>query len=418
MIDIQHLAELKKRQELFLESIGDRLVIVASAYEKVRNNDVHYPFRQDSLFNYLTGFPEPESVAVFDGRERTYTLFVRKNDRFMELWTGKRFGVVGAMEVFGADTAFAVNQLEDELLKVSDVEIALFCEKNHPLESRLLTLTDGMRSDSGHEEILSIIIRMRLLKSPWELANMRQAAEISIKAHHAVMERSRSAVNEYELQAEFYYQCANQGAPSMAYPAIVASGINATCLHYMQNNQPIDRNGLLLIDAGCEVNGYAADITRTYPVSGKFSVEQKECYELVLAAQENAINKIAPGNSLSDVHEAAVETLVTGLIEMNFLSGSPEQVIQEKQYTRFYPHGTSHWLGLDVHDVGPGLDVKLEEGMTFTVEPGLYFQEDCEAVSAQFRGLGIRIEDNIAMTADGFEILTSACKKDVKSLEN
>ncbi len=414
------ITELKKRQKELLEFIEDRVVIVVSAFEKVRNNDVHHPFRQDSTFHYLTAFPEPDSVAVFDARDdaESYQLFVRERDKFMELWNGFRFGTEGAKDYFHADAAYTVSELEDVLLKkLAGRKVVLLCEASHPLEDRLLALSDGLRSTEDEENIIQKISSMRLVKSEFEISCMKEASRISIEGHHSLMEKVLKSEYEYELHAEFVHKCMSQGAGTMAYPPIVASGANATCLHYGANNQPLDRNALVLVDAGCEIGAYAADITRTFPASGKFSEVQKMCYDLVLQAQEDVLAKVMPGESLSSLHAVAVNTLTEGLISMGIIKCNIDEAIEKRAYTEYYPHGTGHWLGLDVHDTGPGKEARFLPGMAFTVEPGLYFQTYNDTILEEFKGLGIRIEDNVLVTEDGCENLTASCIKQAQEVE-
>lgn len=414
MPDQNLLAELKKRQKEFLEFIDDRVVIMVSGFEKVRNNDVFHPFRQGSTFNYFTAFPEPDSVAVFDAQNdsENYSLFVRERDKFMELWNGFRFGTKGTLENFKPDSTYSVSQLEDILLKqLSDRKVVLLCEDNHPLEERLETLSDGLRVLEDEEEIIQKISSMRVIKSEYELGRMREASRISIEGHHRLMESVMSSPFEYNLHAEFIQTCMNQGAGSMAYPAIVASGVNATCLHYGVNDKPVDKSGLVLVDAGCEIGGYAADITRTFPASGKFSPVQKDCYDLVLKAQEDVLERIMPGESLASLHSIAVNSLTEGLIGMGIIKCNIDEAIDKRVYADYYPHGTGHWLGLDVHDIGPAKEAKFEPGMAFTVEPGLYFQTYNDKILEEYKGLGIRIEDNVVVTEKGYENLTADCVK-------
>jgi Xaa-Pro aminopeptidase len=420
MLETELLKDLQRRQKEILEFLDGRLLIVASAYEKVRNNDVYHPFRQDSQFHYLTSFPEPDSVAVFDPQDErdNYTLFVRERDKFKELWQGFRYGVDDAARIFQADKAFPLTKLEDILgKKIFDRDVVLWVEDGHPCEDSLLMLTEGNCSESDDYELLEKLGEMRAVKSDWEISCLRQASRISTEAHHALMKRSLLSTHEYNLHAEFTYYCHNQGASSMAYPPIVASGTNATCLHYGANNKVIDRQGLVLVDAGCEINGYAADITRTFPASGTFNPLQKECYEMVLRAQKEALKTIAPNNSLGNVHNTAVAVLTEGMIELGLLSTSLDEAIEKKLYADFYPHGTGHWLGLDVHDCGPDKFTGFRERMAFTIEPGFYVQEYNDKVPEEFKGIGIRIEDNVVITANSCENLTSNCVKEVNEIE-
>jgi len=336
----------------------------------------------------------------------------------MELWNGFRFGTEGAKEYFNPDEAYTVSQLEEVLLKkLSGRKVVLLCEQYHPLEERLLTLTEGLRLTDDEEEIIQKISSMRLVKSEFEIDCMREASRISIDAHHKLMENASSVDHEYNLHADFIHHCTSEGAMILAYPPIVASGANATCLHYGANNQPIEKNGLVLVDAGCEIGGYAADITRTFPASGKFSNVQKMCYDLVLKAQQDVLDKVRPGESLSSLHSVAVNTLTEGLISMGIIKSSLDEAIEKRNYTDYFPHGTGHWLGLDVHDTGPGKEAKFTPGVAFAVEPGLYFQTYNDSILEEFKGVGIRIEDNIIVTEDGYENLTEACVKQAEDVE-
>lgn len=420
MPDNKLLAELKKRQKEFLEFIDDRVVIMVSAFEKVRNNDVYHPFRQDSTFNYFTAFPEPDSVALFDGQSdsENYCLFVRERDKFMELWNGYRFGTEGALENFKPDASFTVSQLEEILLKkLVDRKVVLLCEEYHPLEERLETLCDGLRTLEDEEEIIQKISAMRLIKSQYELDCMREASRISIDGHHRLMETVMSSSYEYNLHATFVHNCMNSGAGTMAYPPIVAAGKNATCLHYGVNDKALDKTGLVLVDAGCEIGGYAADITRTFPASGKFTPVQRDCYELVLKAQQDVLERVMPGECLASLHSVAVNSLTEGLISMGIIKCGIDEAVEKRVYTDYYPHGTGHWLGLDVHDIGPGKEEKFKPGMAFTVEPGLYFQTYNEKILEEYKGIGVRIEDNVVITDNGYENLTSECVKTADAVE-
>lgn len=419
MLSAQHLQDIHKRQSEVLDFLDDKICIVVSAYEKTRNSDVNHAFRQDSNFTYLSGFPEPDTVLVFDPKgQNKSSYFVRESDRFMELWNGFRFGIERTLTEFEPDVVYSTKKLEDILLsQLCERKVILLCEQGHPLEKRLQALTEGLTCDTAKADLLTKLGLMRSVKSPWELEQMRHANKISCKAHHASMKRALSAENECQVHAEFNYTCLNAKSHLQAYPAIVASGKNATCLHYGANNAPIERQSMILIDAGCEINGYAADITRTFPASGKFSPLQKKCYQMVLKAQIEAINAVKPGNTLDIVHQVATKSLISGMIELGILSGSIEENIEKKTYADYYPHGTGHWLGLDVHDVGPDKDTPFKPGMVITVEPGFYVQEYNEKIPVEFKGIGIRIEDNILVTEEGHENLTSSCFKNIEDIE-
>ena len=420
MLETPFLEDLERRRKEILSFLGDRLLIIAGSHKKVRNNDVFHPFRQDNDFLYLTGFPEPDSVVIFDPlhESENLILFVRKRDKFKELWDGFRYGVEGAKKYFYPDEAYPLEELEMQLLnRVSDRDVILLSEEGSPHEETLYTMTEGQCKETDEAELLEKLAYMRSIKSDWEISCMRQAAMISTDAHHAVMRRALIASHEHNLHAEFTYYCHNQGAESLAYPPIVASGVNATCLHYSKNNKQIDRSGLILIDAGCEVNNYASDITRTFPASGHFSKVQRDCYEMVLRAQKAALDSIGPGMSLGEIHQVAVKSMVGDMIEIGLIRAGLDEALGKGLHADYFPHGTSHWLGMDVHDVGPDAFTKLIPGMSFTVEPGFYVQPYNEKAPEEFRGIGIRIEDNVVITKNSCEILTSNCVKEISEVE-
>ena len=427
-------SEFKKRRHLLMQQIGTgNIAIIASASSAVRNRDVHYPFRQDSDFYYLTGFNEADALAVFiPGREQgEYVLFCREYDATKALWEGAHAGLEGATTHYGADDAFPIDDLDEILPGMLENKAKVFYPmgKNGELDHKLLDWINHIRKQSrsgvtAPGELVSlehIVHEMRLFKSSEEIKLMKRAAEISAQAHVRAMQYCQPGVHEFEIEAELIHQFMCSGLRAVAYPSIVAGGKNACVLHYTENADKLRKGDLLLIDAGAECDHYAADITRTFPVSGKFTEPQRLLYQLVLDAQEAALAEIAPGKAWNKAHEASVEVLTKGLVELGLLKGRVKKLIKEEKYKQFYMHRIGHWLGMDVHDVG---DYKikdewrlLEPGMVLTVEPGLYVAADCQTVDKQWRGIGIRIEDDVLVTADGYEILTASVPKTVEAIE-
>lgn len=428
-------AEFKKRRQALMQQIGaGNIAIIASASSAIRNRDVHYPFRQDSDFYYLTGFNEADALAVFiPGRAQgEYVLFCREYDATKALWEGAHAGLEGATRHFGADDAFPITDLDEILPGMLENKAKVFYPmgKHGELDHKLLDWINHIRKQSrsgvsAPGELVSlehIIHEMRLFKTAEELKLMRQAAEVSAMAHVRAMQFCQPGVYEYQIEAELIHGFMASGLRSVAYPSIVAGGKNACVLHYTENSDKLKKGDLLLIDAGAECDHYAADITRTFPVSGKFSEPQRLLYQLVLDAQAAALEQIAPGIAWNKAHDASVEVLTKGLVKLGLLKGSVKKLIKDEKYKQFYMHRIGHWLGMDVHDVG---DYKikdewrlLEQGMVLTVEPGLYVPADCQSVDKQWRGIGIRIEDDVLVTADGYEVLTSAVPKSVEAIEN
>ena len=427
-------AEFKRRRRQLMRMMGpDSIAILPSAPVATRNRDVEYPYRPDSDFYYLTGFPEPEAVAVLiPGRKQAeYVLFCRERDKKKEMWDGARAGQAGACDVYGADDSFPIGDLGDILPRMLEqrerVFYAMGC--NADLDRQLGEWVNHLRNESrsglhGPLEFVALdhyLHDMRLYKSRSEIKAMRTAARISAKAHRRAMQVCRPGMMEYQLEAEITHECARHGARSQAYPAIVGGGGNACVLHYIDNDNELRDGDLVLIDAGCEYDYYASDITRTFPVNGIFSGPQRELYELVLAAQEAAIKKLKPGNHWDDPHQAAVKVITKGLVELGILKGSVPKLIRDKAYNKYYVHRTGHWLGMDVHDVG---DYKidgewrlLEPGMVMTVEPGLYIPKGTRGVPAKWRNMGIRIEDDLLVTKDGHDVLTKDAPKTVAEIE-
>jgi Xaa-Pro aminopeptidase len=409
------------------------IAILPTAPLLVRNRDVHYPYRPDSDFYYLTGFPEPEAILVLiPGRKQAeYVLFNRESDPQKELWDGARAGQEGACEQYGADDSFPIGDLDDILPRMLEQRERVFYVMgcNPQFDKRLLEWINTIRCESrsgvqGPIEIIALdhyLHEMRLFKSRSELKVLRQAARISSQAHKKVMKACKPGVWEYQLEAEFIRECSHQGARAQAYPPIVGAGGNACTLHYIDNEDQVQAKQMLLIDAGCEYDYYASDITRSYPVNGRFSEAQQQLYELVLAAQEAAIKKVKPGNHWNDPHDAAVRTITRGLIKLGIIKGTLAKSIRDEKYKPFFPHRTGHWLGMDVHDVGDykvdGAWRMLEPGMVMTIEPGLYIPSGTKGVAKKWWNIGIRIEDDVVVSKDGCEVLTKDVPKSVAEIE-
>lgn len=426
-------AEYQQRRQALMEKIGGGTAIFRSAPMAVMHNDVEYTFRQDSDFYYLTGFNEPNAVAVFapHHEEHQFVLFVQPKDPEKEVWTGYRMGVEGAKERYGADEAYPISELEEKLPPYLIKASCIYYHFGRDRRFNETVLTHWQRlmrtypkrgtgpiaiQDSG-----TILHPLRLVKSPAELQLMRKAAEISVKAHIQAQEFAQPGRYEYEIQAEMEHLFRLQGGNGFAYPSIVASGANSCILHYIENDRQLQDNDVLLIDAGCAYGYYNADITRTFPVSGAFTPEQQTIYDIVLEAQKQATAQVQPGNPYSKIHETAVRVLVEGLMEIGLLAGDIEEIIKEEKYKPFYMHRTGHWLGLDVHDVGVyqnGEDPQnLQPGNVLTVEPGIYIGLETKPVEGQpeipdcWRGIGVRIEDDVLVTPDGHEVLTEGVPK-------
>ncbi|MEO0324816.1 MAG: aminopeptidase P N-terminal domain-containing protein [Myxococcota bacterium] len=404
------------RRAAILERMGPGVAVFPAAPVFVRNNDVEHSYRQDSDFYYLTGFDEPESVLVLTNRhaEHRMVLFVRPRDPEREVWDGARAGVEGAVADFGADAAFPIEELQTHLPDYLGDAGRVHCAigRGHPFDGELFHALHAVRRRARQGVITPAEIvdpgaslhRMRLIKGAEELAAMRSAAAVTAEAHRAGMRVAAPGRHEYEVQAELERVFRQGGAERSAYDSIVGSGPNATVLHYRTNRRRMEAGDLCLVDAGCELHYYASDVTRTFPVSGRFTEPQRILYELVLAAQEASIAACVPGKSLDDVHAASVDVLARGLRELGLVEGSLEEVLEEEKYKAFYMHRTSHWLGMDVHDVGgyfaDGAPIPMEPGVVLTVEPGLYIAPDAE-VDARWRGIGIRIEDDVVVRAEG-----------------
>lgn len=424
----------RERRKRFIEKIGsDALAMLASAPVSIRSNDVEFVYRQDSDFYYLTGFPEPESLAVFapGHKDGEFVLFLRPRDKERETWTGRRAGVEGAILDYGADKAYTIEELDRVLPNyIQSYERVFYPLGNNRLMNErfleMLRMSYARRplSGEGPTAMLDpryVIHEMRLIKQPEEVAAMRRAAEISTEAHRRAMKQARPGMIEWQVEAIIDYAFRSQGAAGPSYPTIAASGPNATVLHYISNDRRIEPGEMLLLDAGCEYDFYASDITRTFAVGGRFNPLQREMYEIVLAAQLKAIDLIKPGVRVDEVHDAALSVLVEGMRGLGLLTGTAEEIVANQSYRRFYMHRTSHWLGMDVHDVGHfrvgGESRKLETGMVLTVEPGLYIAPDDDRAPERLRGIGIRIEDDVLVTADRHEVLSAAVPKTVAEIE-
>lgn len=411
-------------------ALGEALVVMPSWPVQMRNGDVEQEYRQDSDFFYLSGFAEPESVLVLSTRHRKATLFVRPRDAEREIWDGPRAGVDGAVQTFGFDEAFPIADFDKELARLLGDHSRLVYRlgRDAAMDRRVLSTLERLKSRSRtattypHVVVdpASLLGEMRLLKDEDEVARMRRAATISGEAHARAMAMARPGLFEYEVEAALMEAFRRGGAERQAYGAIVGSGVNATILHYRSNDRRLEDGDLVLIDAGCEFGHYASDITRTFPVNGTFSREQREVYEIVLEAQLASIEKTKPGATIDAIHQATVENLTKGLVRIGLLTGEVEKLVSEEAYKPFYMHRTSHWLGMDVHDVGAyfqgGEPRPLAAGMVLTVEPGLYIAKDAN-VPAAYRGIGVRIEDDILVGPDGPINLTESVPKTVADVE-
>ena len=430
--------EYKKRRRNLMRQMGEAsIAIIPGAHEVVRSRDTHYPFRQNSNLSYLTGFPEPESLAVLiPGREQgEFVLFCRDKDRSREIWDGIREGPEGAQQNYAADDAFPISDMDDILPGlIEGREKVYYSMGTHPdFDSKLLNWINHIRTQSRSGvlppgEIIDLehmIHEMRVVKTSTELGVMRKAGKISAQAHKLAMQACKPGMTEYQLQAIIEHEFADKGAVAPAYSSIVGSGVNACILHYIENRAVLQEGDLVLIDAGCEYQGYAADITRTFPVSGKYSAEQAAIYEVVLEAQRVAIEACQIGNTYNQPHDKSLEIIVQGLRDLKLLKGSQEEIMETRSYTEFYMHRVGHWLGMDVHDAGDykveGADSswrEFEAGMVTTIEPGIYIQPDNKKVPAKWRGIGVRIEDDIAIRKAGPENMTASVPKAIADIEH
>jgi Xaa-Pro aminopeptidase len=421
------------RRKKFMEAIGAGVAVFPSAPVRNRSNDVDFEYRQESDFHYLTGFDEPESVAVLTSLhpEHRFVLFVRPRDKEKEIWNGRRAGPEGAMKRYGADAAYTIDRLDEVLPTYLENAPRLVYRIGHDNDfdtrvSGWLNKVRGAvrRGVSAPGEIVDpagVLHEMRLIKGPEDLELLRKACAISAQAHIEAMRACRPGMNECELEAVVEYVFRKSGSPAPGYPSIVGAGANATILHYTENDQVVHDGDLVLIDAGCEYGHYNADITRTFPANGTFTRPQRAIYDIVLRAQLAAIDEVHPGAPFTAYHERAVRVLVEGLVDLGLLDGPADEAIANESFKRYYMHRTGHWLGIDVHDVGlyqiAGAPRTLAPGMVLTVEPGLYIAEDDDRAPAEYRGIGVRIEDDILVTASGHENLTDAAPKSVADIE-
>ena len=429
-------ADFQERRDILAGEMGLRsIAIIATSPVVMRNRDADYKFRADSSFFYLTGFAEPETVAVietFDTEEEgyTYSLFCRERNREMEIWNGYRAGIDGAIDEYEADEAYAIELLDAEIIDKLMNKDKVFYRIGHQsdfdvrvtqwLKTAEEKQRGGLEAPARLIQLDRIVDEMRLHKSEDEIELMQIASDISAEAHTRAMQAVKPGMMEYALEAELNYVFGKNGCvPS--YNSIVGGGENACILHYVENDKVLNDGDLVLIDAACEYQLYASDITRTFPVNGKFSPEQKALYNIVLDAQIAAIDAVRIGNSYKEPHHVAVKILVQGLVDLGIMQGNVDDIIAQESYRQFYMHGTGHWLGMDVHDVGAykldGDWRAYEEGMVVTVEPGLYIAPDDETVDAKWRGIGIRIEDDVVATKNGPLVLTKNVVKTVEEIE-
>ncbi len=430
MIELKEYA--RRRRQLMRMAGADAIVIVAAAPERVRNNDAHYPYRQDSDFHYLTGFGEPDAVlALVPGRKAAEAiLFCRERDTERERWDGARVGTEGAVRLLGMDDAFPIDDIDDILPGLIEGRTRVYYHfgRDTEFDLKLIGWVNRVRAQvrqgakPPHEFVAlpHLLHDLRLYKSRGELRLMRKSAKIAADAHVRAMRATRPGMNEHEVEAELLHAFRKQGAvPS--YEPIVGGGANGCVLHYRANNAPLRDGDLLLIDAGAEVECYASDITRTFPINGRYTPEQRALYDIVLAAQLAAIDEVRAGRPFDAYHDAAVRTITKGLIKLGLLAGSLDKNLSEHAYRAFYMHKTGHWLGLDVHDVGDyrvdGEFRVLEPGMVVTVEPGIYIAPDAKGVPAKFRGIGIRIEDDVVVTDGEPEVISADVPKHADEIE-
>lgn len=425
----------KSNREALMGRLRDTVAVVFAAPETIRNNDVHHDYRQDSDFYYLSGCEEPDSVLVLaphrEPGDQT-AIFLRTKDPEREVWDGERIGVDAAPARLGVDKAFPIGRLAELLPEwIKGVRKVHYAFGRWPVQDAVMT--DAVNASArihrrhGHEtpsEIVApedLLWEQRLIKTPPSIESMRKAAKLAALGHRRAMAVARPGQHEYQLQAAMEYEWAVRGSRRTAYSSIVGGGPNACVLHYRDNNRPIADGELVLIDAGCEVEYFASDITRTWPISGRFTPPQRQIYELVLAAQYASIALCRPGRPFQTVHDETVKVLTAGLVELGLLQGPVEARLADETYKRFYMHRTSHWLGMDVHDVGRyrlgGTSRALEPGMVLTVEPGLYISPNDETVPARYRGIGIRIEDDVLVTSGEPDVLSADAPKEVEALE-
>ncbi|MBU0721399.1 aminopeptidase P N-terminal domain-containing protein [bacterium] len=414
---------VERRNKLAKKLSKNSVSVVLSGEQKIRSNDTEYPYRQNSDFYYLTGFKEDKAALVFVKKKKKVRvlLFVQKKDKKLELWNGKRLGEIKAKKRILVDEVFSSDLFEEKLKEfLKDKKKVYFDLDSEDARAKSLKkLSKGFRT---HESISAIVQRMRLIKSNSEIKLIQKAIDITQEAHHKAMSFKKTGKKEYELQAKIEYIFKSSGAYSDAYTSIVACGNSANTLHYVQNNKPLVENALILIDAGCEYEYYASDITRTIPVTGRFSEAQKELYNMVLDVQYEILRMIKPHAKRSQLQKRSEELLCEGMIRLGILKGKLKKLIKKQEHKKYYPHGIGHWMGIDVHDQAPykdkiGKEIALKKGMVLTIEPGIYIDKNDKTVPKKYRGIGIRIEDDILVTKNGCKNLSAKIAKTVREIE-
>jgi Xaa-Pro aminopeptidase len=423
----------ERRSQLSEKVLEDSAIIISSASVKSRISDTEYAYRQDSNFYYLSGYEEPESLLLIrpDHDKEKFVMFCRERDPLREQWDGFRTGQEGAIEQYGADAAHSINSIGEMMPSLLEGVKNIYFSMSAPcgvdlkisdwIESIRKNTRAGAEPPQNLLSLDSILHEMRLIKEDYEMNLMRQAANITTEAHVRAMQAVTPGMFEYQLEAEYLYAFNKNGARSPAYNSIVGGGNNSCILHYVENNAELQDGDLVLVDAGCEYQYYASDVTRTFPVNGKFSPEQKEIYSIVLEAHKQSMEEAKPGNKWNLMHEKSVEVIVEGLLSIGLLKGTKEEIIEKGEYSKFYMHRIGHWLGMDVHDVGSykqdGDWRELEKGMVMTVEPGIYILDSIEGIDDKWKGIGVRIEDDIAITDSGFELLTPDVPRTIEEVE-
>ena len=414
--------EFKGRRDRLASLLDDNVAIIVNSKESIRNKDCHYPFRSDSNFHYLSGFPEPETIVmIFGGKNPKSIIFCQPKDEIKEVWNGYIYGPKQASKEFLFDEGYRLDEAQKlipKFIKSKKIFLLPSSRIDHIFSPKWFDINNKLR-----EDLSEMLDGMRVVKNDFEVNLMRKSADIAANAHIQAMKLTAPDKYEYEIEGEILNQFFRLGSRNPAYSSIVASGINGCILHYIENDSQMKDGDLLLIDAGCEVGSYASDITRTFPVNGKFSSAQKEIYQLVLSAQKAAIEKVKVGHFFDDPHKEALKIIIDGLINLGVLIGSRDEVYEKELYKTFFMHRTSHWLGLDVHDVGKYLSkskksraVKFTEGNVLTIEPGCYIRPS-DHVSKEFWGIGVRIEDDVLVTSDGHDVLSKNAPKEIKELE-